>query len=111
MHVEFHWNKSYLIPVITNVLRLILFNNSRFSEYMKHKNKVMPLNMVFKNESKYEDCFEILDTYETATQSLYIKAFGKLKGFLLFLHYGSQYNNQCNDYGIFYRYFFFMNNW
>ena len=46
---------------------------------MSQKSDVMPFNMVFKNEAKYEDCFEILDTYESSTQSAYRQAFGKLE--------------------------------
>ena len=50
----------------------------RQSMYMDKKSNVMPLPIIKKNESKYEDCFDILDAYEQQIVNLFVEAHGTL---------------------------------
>ena len=49
-----------------------------FSEKMSQKSAVYPLPIMFKNESKHEDCMAIMDSYEEQLINLYGRAFGML---------------------------------
>lgn len=46
-------------------------------DQMAQKSEVFPLPLLFKNESKYEDCVAIMDSYEDYLIELYSSAFGK----------------------------------
>lgn len=50
-----------------------------FSQKMSTKSVVYPLPIMFKNETKHEDCMAIMDNYEEQLISLYSQAFGKKK--------------------------------
>ena len=47
-----------------------------YSEQMAEKSKVFALPLQFKNESKYEDCVDILDEYYEQIKQLYLEAYG-----------------------------------
>mgnify|MGYP001553681566 CR=1 FL=1 len=50
----------------------------RHTEEMCQKSTVMPLRLMFKNESKYEDCISIMDVYVEDLTRLFTAAFGEL---------------------------------
>ena len=64
--VAFKWLESVLPQHMKHTL----------SEVMQEKSKVFPLPILMKNESRYEDCVDILDSYEDQLISLYTKAHG-----------------------------------
>lgn len=49
---------------------------SRYSDYMSKKQDMFSLPIFFKNESKNEDCLEIMDKYEEQLEDVFTEAFG-----------------------------------
>ncbi|XP_076071545.1 uncharacterized protein LOC143042924 [Mytilus galloprovincialis] len=48
----------------------------RYSEYMSKKQEVFSLPIIFKNESKNEDCLDIMDAYERQLTEIFTLAHG-----------------------------------
>lgn len=48
----------------------------QYSEYMEKKSKIFPLQLMFSNESAYEDVFDIMDQYMNDVTRLYQAAYG-----------------------------------
>lgn len=49
----------------------------QYQEQMAQKSVVMPMPIILKNESKYEDCMEIMDSFADSVEGHHLKAFGK----------------------------------
>ncbi|KAJ8300062.1 hypothetical protein KUTeg_021581 [Tegillarca granosa] len=47
-----------------------------YSASMSHRNEVFNLSIIHKNEAKYEDCLNIMDTIENCLQQVYTEAHG-----------------------------------
>ncbi|KAK6175941.1 hypothetical protein SNE40_014314 [Patella caerulea] len=51
----------------------------QYSKKMAEKSTVIPLPILFSNETKHEDCLDIMDSYESQLTSLFTAAFGSLE--------------------------------
>ena len=46
--------------------------------FMSQKSQVFPLPVIKANESRYEECFDVLDAYEKEVVKMFVNAHGKL---------------------------------
>ena len=64
---------------IPYVCIILIMRILRYSEYMSKKQEVFSLPIIFKNESKNEDCLDIMDAYERQLTEIFTLAHGILK--------------------------------
>lgn len=68
---------SFVLAMLCYKINIKCLFFLRYSEYMSKKQKVFSLPIIFKNESRSEDCLDIMDSYEEQLTDIFSQAYGK----------------------------------